>query len=129
MFPGEFCFDSDWFQSAVPGCDDAGRRADLVPVQEPVPADPDLLERFLQLRSVRRLPGSHHPGPALPDPVHPAADHLGLLLSAVLSAGGQLPGRTFQEDVSSESSCGFSSVLFISVLILFSQGKCVALSF
>ncbi len=34
------------------------------------------------------------------DPVHPAADHMGLLLSAVLPVGGKQPGRTLQEDVS-----------------------------
>lgn len=101
--------DSDWVQSAVPDWDDAGRRADLVPVQEPDPADLDLLERVLQLRSVRGPPGSHHPGPALPDPVQPAADHLGLLLPAVLPPAGQLPGGAVQEDVSPDQSCSGSS--------------------
>lgn len=79
---------------------EAAGRADLVAVQAPLAADSDLLERVLQLRSLHRLPRTHHPGPEVPDPVHPAADHLGLLLSAVLPVGGQQHGRTLQEDVS-----------------------------
>ena len=79
---------------------EAAGRANLVAVQAPLAADSDLLERVLQLRSLHRLPRTHHPGPEVPDPVHPAADHLGLLLSAVLPVGGQQHGRTLQEDVS-----------------------------
>ncbi|XP_047204256.1 major facilitator superfamily domain-containing protein 4A isoform X2 [Girardinichthys multiradiatus] len=47
---------------------------------------------------MHRLSGAHHPGPAVSDPVHLAADHLGLLLAAVLSARGQQRGRTFQKN-------------------------------
>lgn len=79
---------------------EAAGRADLVAVQAPLAADSDLLECVLQLRSLHRLPRTHHPGPEVPDPVHPAADHLGLLLPAVLPVGGQQHGRTLQEDVS-----------------------------
>lgn len=79
---------------------EAAGRADLVAVQAPLAADSDLLECVLQLRSLHRLPRTHYPGPEVPDPVHPAADHLGLLLPAVLPVGGQQHGRTLQEDVS-----------------------------
>lgn len=69
------------------------------PVQAPVEADCDLLERVLQLRFVHRLFGANHPGPALPNTLHAAADHLGLLLTAVLPSRRQQCGWTFQEDV------------------------------
>lgn len=75
-------------------------RADLVSVQAPLAPNPHLLERVLQLRSVHRLPGTHHPWLEVSDPLHPAADHLGLLRPAVLPAGGQQHGRTLQENVS-----------------------------
>lgn len=73
-------------------------------------ADPHLLERLLQLRPVRLLPGTHHPGPEMSDRCHSGADHLGLLLPAVLLVGRQLFGRNLQENVSgtlhsSSSSC------------------------
>lgn len=67
-------------------------------------ADPHLLERLLQLWPVRLLPGTHHPGPAVSDRGHRGADHLGLLLPAVLPVGGQLRGGALQENVSAASS-------------------------
>lgn len=78
----------------------AAGRAGLVAAQAPLAPNPHLLERVLQLRPVHRLPGAHHPGPEVSDPLHPAADHLGLLLPAVLPAGGQQHGRTMEENVS-----------------------------
>uniref|UniRef100_F7BEI1 Major facilitator superfamily domain-containing protein 4A n=1 Tax=Ornithorhynchus anatinus TaxID=9258 RepID=F7BEI1_ORNAN len=62
-------------------------------------AHPDLLERLLQLRAVRGLPGPHALRPALPDPQLPAPGHLGLLRPAVLPPVGQHLGGRLQEDL------------------------------
>lgn len=78
----------------------AGGRADLGAAEAPLAANSHVLERVLQLRPLHLLPGTHHPGPEVSDPVHVGADHLGLLLPAVLLVGGQLPGRTLQKNVS-----------------------------
>lgn len=69
-------------------------------LQEEPSAHADLLERLLQLRPVHRLSGAHPARPALPDPDLAVADHLGLLLAAVLSADRELLGRRVQENVS-----------------------------
>lgn len=74
--------------------------AAVAPAEAAPAADPHLLERVLQFRPVRLLPGAHHPGPEVPDWRHGGADHLGLLLPAVLRVGRQLFGRNPQENVS-----------------------------
>lgn len=79
---------------------EAAGTVDLVAAEAPLAANSHLLERVLQLRPVHLLPGTHNPGPEVSDPVHVGADHLGLLLPAVFLVGGQLPGRTLQENVS-----------------------------
>lgn len=74
-------------------------RAGIGPVPEEPAAHPHLLERLLQLRPLHRLSGAHAAGPALPDTELALADHLGLLLAAVLPPARQLPRRGLQEDV------------------------------
>lgn len=88
---------------AVKERDEADGGAALASAEAAPAADPHLLERLLQLRPVRLLPGTHHPGPAMSDWGHSGADHLGLLLPAVLLVGGQLCGGALQEDVSASS--------------------------
>lgn len=78
---------------------EAAGRAHRVAAESQPAAHPDLLERVLQLRPVHILPGTHHPGPEVSDPVYVGSDHVGLLLPAVLPVGGQLPGRSLQENV------------------------------
>lgn len=81
----------------------AARRACLVAAEAPLAAHPHILERVLQFRPLHLLPGAHHPGPEVSNPVHAGTDHLGLLFPAVLPAGGQLLGRTLEENVSNRS--------------------------
>lgn len=78
---------------------EAAGRAHRVAAEAQHAAHPDLLERVLQLRPVYVLPGTHHPGLEVSDPVYVGSDHVGLLLPAVLPVGGQLPGRSLQENV------------------------------
>ena len=88
----------------------AARRAGLVAAEAPLAAHPHILERVLQFRPVHLLPGAHHPGPEVSNPVHARTDHMGLLFSAVLPAGGQLLGRTFEDNVSSGSLTNAASI-------------------
>lgn len=78
---------------------EAAGRAHRVAAEAQLAAHLDLLERVLQLRPVHFLPGTHHPGPKVSDPVYVGSDHVGLLLPAVLPVGWQLPGRSLQENV------------------------------
>lgn len=86
--------------SGDPKRDDADRRTDLGFIQAPLAAHTDILECVLQLRPLYRLPRADHPGPKMSDPVHSPANHLGVLLPAVLSYARQHLGRTLQENVS-----------------------------
>lgn len=99
----------------------------LASAQAAAAADPHLLERVFQLRPVHLLPGTDHPGTEMSDWCHSGADHLGLLLPAVLLVGRQLFGGNLQENVSgtpyssssgSETQSGSSKrVIFAHILI------------
>lgn len=74
--------------------------SDLDSVQKERPSHSDLLECFLQLRTLHRLPGTYYSGLAVSDKLNAEPDHMGVFLPAVLLADWQLGWRRLQKNVS-----------------------------